>query len=337
MTPAAALARSLVLALSLALAAFARADQQTSQPQRADRPYTFYWCVSGPHAAGLAPETLGVRTDCIMVYQQDFGLYPRFHEGAKFHGGVPQAADLPAHLAKLTLDIDKFIPDRAFAGYVVIDYEGWDPLWEVSRDEYKNLSRQLVRQRNPQRSERDIERLAKAGFESAARTFLLETLRVCRAARPNAKWGYYGIPWPHHNLPDGKLDWLYKASDALFPCCYMFNKTAPAGQKPGPGEATKDFYENHLRNTVGVARALGGPDKPVIALIWIRYDVMNKTHGLKLLDPADLDRSLAEPRLHGASGAAFWDVLLKPEDAAEYRQYLAATLRPALARFRQEP
>ena len=48
------------------------------------------------------------------------------------NGGLPQNADLRAHLEKARADILKAIPDPDFAGPAVIDYEKWRPEWSLN-------------------------------------------------------------------------------------------------------------------------------------------------------------------------------------------------------------
>lgn len=41
-------------------------------------------------------------------------------------------------------------------------------------------------------------------FEAAAKGFMLETLRLAKALRPKALWGYYGFPFCFNNKPVGR-------------------------------------------------------------------------------------------------------------------------------------
>lgn len=318
--------RSWKSALVLSGLALAAAAMAQSAPRKS---FAYHWGVTGPEEKSINIDALPIRRDVIMVYQHEFGLYPRFYNGKPENGGVPQKADIPAHLARLVTDIDRFIPNRDFDGCIIIDYEGWDPLWDVSRDEYKALSRRLARERHPTRPESEVERLARAGFESAGRTFLEETLRACKAARPRAKWGYYGIPWPHHRTPTNRLDWLWKACDVFYPDSYMVYQGVEDGAPLGPGQKPRSYYKGGVQVSVGFAREIAGA-KPVLAMIWCRYSELNKVHGEKMLEAADLRAMLLEPYLAGADGAIFWDAILKPELAQEYRRYIPATLGPEL-------
>eukprot|EP00058_Branchiostoma_floridae_P028473 XP_002613964.1 hypothetical protein BRAFLDRAFT_67473 [Branchiostoma floridae] len=66
-----------------------------------------------------------------IFYARDLGLYPSIHEhtGEETNGGLPQKADLQAHLTRATDDISRLIPDADYRGVGVIDWEFWRPLW----------------------------------------------------------------------------------------------------------------------------------------------------------------------------------------------------------------
>lgn len=264
-----------------------------------------------------------------MLYEHVFGVIPRIHKGKIENGGIPQQADLNAHLAKVRRDVAQAIPDPNWSGYAIIDLEAWDPLWEGTAKEYHEASIRLARQSHPGRSENDIRRLAKASYEEAARTFLERTLRECRSLRPRAKWGYYAWPWPHHEPAAARLKWLWDGSTALFPNCYMVYKSA-AGGKHTEGLAPPEEYEQEARKKVELARRLAGPNKPVIALIWPRYHDINAVFGKQLATREDLERMLRVPREAGADGVAFWESFDTEESAREYAGYFREVLVPAL-------
>jgi len=56
----------------------------------------------------------------------------RSNGSRRVNGGLPQNADLHAHLEKARADILAAIPDPDFAGPVVIDYERWRPEWSLN-------------------------------------------------------------------------------------------------------------------------------------------------------------------------------------------------------------
>ena len=121
------------------------------------------------------------------------GLFPRLRDGAPHNGGVPQAANLSAHLANLRATVPRWIPDPEWDGLAVFDFEEWTNVWELMiaptagggwhSVAYQNYSVELERRAHPGWSEAQLRAAAKLSFESAATDFLVQTLRLCRARR----------------------------------------------------------------------------------------------------------------------------------------------------------
>ncbi|VDP20182.1 unnamed protein product, partial [Onchocerca flexuosa] len=63
----------------------------------------------------------------VVFYEEHFGLYPyyRSYSDTKLavNGGIPQRANISAHLSVVRNNISKHIPDPNFNGLAVIDYE----------------------------------------------------------------------------------------------------------------------------------------------------------------------------------------------------------------------
>ena len=86
----------------------------------------------------------------------------------------------------------------------VFDFEAWTTVWELNTwnssgagwhdQRYQHHSILLVRKQQPGWSEEQVVREAKASFEAAATEFFVKTLETCRAMRPRARWGFYGLP-----------------------------------------------------------------------------------------------------------------------------------------------
>ena len=122
--------------------------------------------------------------------------------GDLLNGGVPQAANLSLHLEYIRDHIDAWLPDRAWGGNAVYDFEAWSPTWSANIDtncgyhsiRHQNLSLALVAAAHPTWSPSQIYAEAVAVFESAAVTFMAETLKLSTSLRPNATWGFYGFP-----------------------------------------------------------------------------------------------------------------------------------------------
>eukprot|EP01048_Picozoa_sp_COSAG05_P003451 COSAG05_NODE_158_length_15673_cov_23.898946_11_plen_273_part_01 len=133
------------------------------------------------------------------------GLFPQIQNFVPINGGVPQAANLSAHLEKLRATVVQWIPDPEWDGLAVFDFEEWTNIWELMVSlspagggwhsiVYQNYSIELERKAHPGWNESQLVTAAKSNFETAATEFLVQTLRTCRALRPRAKWGFYGYP-----------------------------------------------------------------------------------------------------------------------------------------------
>lgn len=122
--------------------------------------------------------------------------------GDLLNGGVPQAANLSLHLQYIRDHIDAWLPDRAWGGNAVFDFEAWSPTWSANIDtncgyhsiHHQNLSLALVAAAHPTWTASEIYAEAVAVFEAAAVNFLAETLKLSASLRPNATWGFYGFP-----------------------------------------------------------------------------------------------------------------------------------------------
>ncbi len=309
----------------------------TTAPATTSSPPTrFAWHVTGKSRADVAAPPIPNADPVAFLYEQDAGLYPRFWGGKEWHGGIPQRANLSAHLDELTRDIQRDIPDPNFNGWAVIDYEAWEPVWELTKPEYREASIEHTRRASGPRPEADIQRLAKASYESAARRFLLETIRHCKKTRPRAKWGFYAWPWPTSAPHLEQMRWMWDASDAVYPCVYTPWKSLPPGETPTDKlhRAAGD-YDRDLRARITLAeRAANG--KPVVPIIWVRYDGLGSAIFGQFVTDADLDSMLRVPRELGVDAVIFWNQAQDPREAADLQRYIDQTLTPKLRRLRAD-
>lgn len=114
------------------------------------------------------------------------------------NGGVPQEGSLDDHAEIFQQHIKELIPDDQNDGLAVIDFESWRPVYRQNfgtLQPYKDLSVRLERQAHPLWSDRRIEEEARRRFEESARMFMSYSINYARKMRPNAKWGYYGLPY----------------------------------------------------------------------------------------------------------------------------------------------
>ncbi|TSM52335.1 Hyaluronidase PH-20 [Bagarius yarrelli] len=157
----------------------------------------------------------------------------------QYNGGIPQMGDLNASLQTARNEFSQYI-SSSIPGLAVLDWEEWFPLFDRNadlREIYKALSINYTLQQNPSLTRKQATVQAKVQFESAARRFMEETLKLGISQRPNCLWGFYLFPdcynydFTNPNYTgrcsqttmqlNTELLWLWKASTALFPSAYM--------------------------------------------------------------------------------------------------------------------
>lgn len=184
-----------------------------------------------------------------LFYKQRLGLYPYLTpSGSPVNGGIPQLADLKAHLSLTEEQLEEALSQN-FAGLAVLDWEAWEPLWNWDfgpKSVYRKLSENLARWNHPELMPQEVSAEAKREFEEAGRAFMLRTLRLAMSLRPAASWGFYGYPLCYNSNPgpqggytgqchkgtselNDKLAWLWRESSALYPSVYVPPKLAQLG------------------------------------------------------------------------------------------------------------
>ena len=154
------------------------------------------------------------------------------------NGGVPQKADLAAHGAAIMEQLPSWIPEKEWAGNAVLDFEAWNPIWRLNAEQnggkhnrYQLYSIALVGAAHPEWSAEQKEAVARAEFEPAAMAFMVETLRICRELRPNARFGFYGMPLglganPEYDRYAQQLLPIWQNSGALYPSICKLTATS---------------------------------------------------------------------------------------------------------------
>jgi hypothetical protein len=99
---------------------------------------------------------------------------------------------------------------------------------------YGEVARRVARQAHPTATPEQIEAYAKEGWEKSAVNFLVQTLKVGKALRPKAMWGFWDlVPGGHVSMSDDpgtkkNLEPLWEAMDALYPSIYITSVTSGA-------------------------------------------------------------------------------------------------------------
>ncbi|TNM88762.1 hypothetical protein fugu_005016 [Takifugu bimaculatus] len=257
-----------------------------------------------------------VRQSLTIFYKERLGLYPYFEpDNTPVNKGLPQLVSLTQHLDKMKEGVQKYIQDPGAKGLSVIDWEEWRPLWVRNwdtKDIYRSHSRELVQQKNPNRSPDEVAKVAQQDFEKSAMKFMLETLRHAKNLRPNQLWGFYLFPDCYNHdyrrtlenytgrCPDvevvrnDKLQPLWRESTALFPSIYMGTvlRSSPSGRQ---------FVRNRVKEGMRLASSGDGLARPVFV-----YTRPTYANSLEPLTETDLVSTVGESVALGAAGIIMW-------------------------------
>ncbi|MCB9838869.1 MAG: hypothetical protein H6813_05980 [Phycisphaeraceae bacterium] len=297
--------------------------------------YTFHYGVSGDEAGSIDLGGAPIERDVFMFFEHTLGLYPRIDQqnGRWINGGLPQRADLDAHLGACLNEILEAIPDPEWDGFVVIDYESWTPWWEDTPRRYRNATIEDLRERMPYLTDEELETIGRQEYEAAARQLMEGTIDLGRALRPEARWGYWSYPKARHALlgDNEQTQWLWDASDAFYPSVYMTDYLVPDWMEPGLGQARYETYiESDFDGNLAVARQVAGPDRPVLAFAWPRYGRNNENqwYRLHLIEHEHLNLMLFGPYFWDADGVILWDNLPQPGIANAFQEYVDEEIGP---------
>lgn len=150
---------------------------------------------------------------------------------------MPQLGNLEQHLREFELQLNQLVPDKENDGLIVIDFESWRPTFRQNfgvLKPYKDLSIEVVRRNHPFMSDKERLRRATQDFETAGKSFMLDTLKLAKKLRPKARWGYYAFPYCFNgrknspercpvdvNRENRGISWLFKHTDVIYPSVYM--------------------------------------------------------------------------------------------------------------------
>ncbi|XP_032050134.1 hyaluronidase-2 [Aythya fuligula] len=275
-----------------------------------------------------------------IFYKERLGLYPYYtSQRVAVNGGVPQRSSLAEHLARLQEGIGKYIRSPAKEGLAVIDWEEWRPIWVRNwkpKDVYQEVSRQLVVQRQPHRSLEEVNKQAVFEFESAARQFMVSTLRSAKSFRPKQLWGFYLFPDCYNHdysknkesytgqCPDvektrnDQLAWLWRESMALYPSIYLDPLLASTPN-------SRKFVRARVMEAMRISQQHhDGYSLPVF--VYTRPTYIRK---MDVLSQPDLISTIGESAALGAAGVIFWgdaDYTKNRESCQTIKDYLEGDL-----------
>jgi hypothetical protein len=145
-------------------------------------------------------------------------------------------------------------------------------------------------------------------FQQALATMIM-VVREARRLRPNARWGYYGLPLRDYWTRDQK--WRDRAAalapliaevDAVYPSVYDFYRDGL--------DSTPERDHAYVRENVALALEIAG-ERPVLAYVMVRYHESNKKAANARIGAEELIahvRAVFEAEYQGrrAAGVVWW-------------------------------
>eukprot|EP00039_Didymoeca_costata_P015420 m.262101 g.262101 ORF g.262101 m.262101 type:complete len:833 (-) comp16222_c0_seq1:188-2686(-) len=281
---------------------YSEKENNRNGEQNADYPiYWWVWTMNNTNitnAGGLQPMTkVQLGGHCITNNKKwTQGNWPSLTPKLK-NGGIPQLANLTEHLEEFSTQLQECVPDTSYNGYIILDLEEWDPVWEMNNCSYdgfplypdpsycnsSNMWRGQYQQASIAHAEREnptmplpwVINIAKKEFETAAMSFMENTIKLGKRMRPNATWGIYMVPYKVHGpcvlTNDSEylcgfshptygpkisalyeqLTPLWQTVDAIFPSIYV------------SGNVSMELQRAYVASNVGMAKKLANMNKRV--------------------------------------------------------------------------
>ncbi|CAJ1056047.1 hyaluronidase-5-like [Xyrichtys novacula] len=346
-----------ILVITLASLCSGQALPRTDPPIRPKQPFLFMW--NAP--TELCETRFGMPLDLsyfhfvsstlksatnqsISIFYTDrFGIFPYINEetGKIFHEGLPQLVDLQDHHQEAEDDIEKYIPGN-LPGLAVLDFEEWRPQWVRnwgSKDIYRDISVEIVQEKNSSLSPDEAEDRAKIVFEAAAKKYFLRSLRIGKRLRPNRLWGYYLYPDCYNydynqdmlgftgECPTIEMDrndellWLWKESTALFPSIYLELVLRDSLQ-------ARMFVRYRIKEALRVSML---PDSSYSIPIYAYIRPVYKDSVDNYMSEFDLVNTIGEAAALGAAGVVSWgdmDLTDTEDSCFDARRHLEQVMNP---------
>uniref|UniRef100_A0A3B3QN30 Hyaluronidase n=1 Tax=Paramormyrops kingsleyae TaxID=1676925 RepID=A0A3B3QN30_9TELE len=322
----------------------------TAAPQFEGYPYSVIWNMqtpvckqnnipldTSPFQAVTTPEAVPDQF-LFLFYINRLGLFPFVNEdfNNEINGGIPQKGNLTASLEVAQVDVAHYIPSETIAGLAVIDWDAWHPLWDRnwgSKSVYRTLSIDYAYQLDPSLSPSQAKLVAKEQFQTAARSYMEDTMGLGIKMRPNYLWGFYLFPECYNYGWDGtdytgecpkwaqtgnnQLLWLWQTSTALYPSVYLQTSL-------GSTRKAALYVRNQVHEAMRVASL---PKHPFNVPIYVYTRPVFANQANKFLSVKDLIHTLGENAAVGASGSVLWGGVTDFNDKA-LSSYLTSNLNP---------
>lgn len=354
-------ARSLTLTAGLLCCA-----TQWAIAQQTASPFEVHWNVGIAGNVPMNVSTLPFRRDVVLFDHDTVGRFLR--AGPHMIETWPEGKEAfyAEHFAKMAVDIAASykIPDPNWSGYAVIDYELWGPYWTLHENTPSTLGPEAL-DRDFQDDWRDYIRNHRpqllAGLEPAqqeqvfmdtwldtTREFFRRTIAEAKRLRPNAKWGFYNLPWgnyhmfvndhvePHRSrradLPrfwGEEMAWLWEECDAFYPSYYTPYVSVAS---PRTGQR-QDSYEQNTRwlNEMTAELLNYANGKPVLPYIWYQYHDGGTSYGGPLVNDFNLRSMVEITGQAGATGVILWGWIPNTQERNRVEPFLRDRLLPTFS------
>ncbi|XP_067854423.1 hyaluronidase-4-like [Heptranchias perlo] len=251
-----------------------------------------------------------------IFYIDQLGKYPFYEDGIAVNGGCPQNASLIEHSNKMAADIQRYMTSKFYKGLAVIDWEEWRPQWVRNwgnKAIYRQKSQELVQARYPNWLPQRVLKQAQWEFDTTAKKFMTQTLRVGQTMRPTAWWGFYLFPDCYNydynsnfstytgQCPaieierNNELLWLWSHSKALYPSIYMEEILKSS-------EQGKNFVRARVQEAMRVALMTNSK----YALPVFVYSRSHYAYTFTPMTQNDLIHTIGESAALGASAVILW-------------------------------
>lgn len=266
----------------------------------------------------------------------DIGYYPYVDRVSQryVNGGLPQLANITAHLEKATSDLLAAIPNPDFDGVGMIDWEEWHPHWDAIEGRYRTYSMDHVRSLHPDWDNATITAIARLEWTQGAKLFMESTLKLAKQLRPKALWGFYHYPYcnirssnasckPNQYVIDDEIMWLYDEATVLYPSIYLPQNEYFLSAKV-KAELTEAFR---------VRDKSSDPKGPVLSYTRFNYSSTELYYSLE-----DLNHTILTSAEFGTNGVVFWGDNYDDRTAQtcqELNDYITKALGPILLMARE--
>jgi hyaluronoglucosaminidase len=282
------------------------------------------------------------------------GAWPSIDaSGVEYNGGIPQLGNMTMHLAQVKADVEALFPDPAHNGYVAIDWEVWEPWLQFWNDAAPTARWNAYANKTFELAKGD-KVAAIAAWNSSSLEYMVRTLETCKALRPHAKWGYYGVigcgggyDTPQMSCTDkirarnDALAPLWAAGSALYPSIYS---SCPYDESIVPPYCElNSSLAQKIPITLAETQRVNKAKMPIIPFTWYTlYTHKCATgppaglgHCPLMRNPTDLHTEFALAKsAPGVEGIIIWgshgDVRVGTTDCAEFGAYVNSTLGPLL-------